>query len=510
MRQSKSIRFFDFSGGLNTKSPGTSLAANQAIDLQNINLLPSGGFEKRRGNSVFNSSAMASGASIHGLGYFRKSDATEFLVSVAGTKIFTSPFDGTMTDRSASLTITTGNNNIWTSSVMNDLIIFVGGARASDVPIKWSGSGNAAVLGGTPPVGEFGIVGNNRFFIGNTISNPSRIAWSILGNPEDWTGTGSGTQDVSTNDGDTLVGAALLGYDHLLLFKQNSIHDLSIRTSPFPLYPLFRNVGAISKRGIVEVNGIVYFITPGARMKATDGTRVYDAANPGPTGITDFIDDIWDSLITSRLPYLHGTYYRKLNQIWWVVSSSAASTHDVCIKWDLARKAWLYDPTGFKMNAMTVGREAAYGGAYNGIIYQQDVSGIYADASETSPGAISAYWRTGWQDVGQMIQAKSFPYLEVNFVTQTAGTMEFGYGYDFSGDRAILPISMISTGAIWDLDIWNVGAWGSFTDRSKLVFTKGKGKFIQFLLRNKNASEQFAINGFEVPIKANAPEALKA
>ena len=222
MRQSKAIRFFDFGGGLNTKSPVTTIDYNQAADLQNINLLPSGGFEKRRGNTAFNSSAMESGASIHGLGYYKQADADEFLVCVVGTKIYTSPMDGTMTDRTAALTIGAGNNNIWTSFVMNDNIHFVGGAP--NAPIVWTGSGNASALGGSPPSGSFGLTHNRRGFIGNTSSNPSRIAWSILGSPADWTGTGSGTQDIQEGDGDTLVTAIPLNVNHLICFKQNSIH----------------------------------------------------------------------------------------------------------------------------------------------------------------------------------------------------------------------------------------------------------------------------------------------
>jgi hypothetical protein len=421
------IRFFDFSGGLNTTSPVTSLQQNQALDLQNINLLPTGGFEKRRGNTAFNSSEMDSGASVHGTGYYRQSDSDEWLMAIAGSKIFKSEFDGTMDDITGAVTITAGNNNIWINAQMNDISIWVGGNRTSDVPIKWSGSGNAAALGGSPPVGEFGIAANNRFFIGSTVANPSRIAWTVFGDPEDWSGTGSGVQDVQKNDGDTLVGAALSGIDHLLLFKQNSIHDLAIRNTPFPLFPLFRNVGAVSKRGIVNVDGIIYFITPQARMKATDGTKIID--------FPSVLDDTWDSLNQSRLQYLHGLYNKKLRQIWWFVSSESASTHDLCIIWDIERKAWLLHRTGYKMNTAIIAQDRIpYCGAYDGKLYKMDVASTYTDASE-SAGTISAYWRSGWMDFQNMIQEKGVLYVDLNFSTQSTGTFEFAHGFDFSQDR---------------------------------------------------------------------------
>lgn len=501
MRESDSARFFDFTGGLNTKASVTSISPNQALDSQNINILPSGGFEKRRGNSTYNSSAMGSGAAVTGGGYYRQSDGDEWLLSISGTKIYKSEFDGTMDDITGAVTITTGATNIWTSGVMNNMIIFCGGSVSVDVPIKWAGSGNAAALGGSPPAGEFGLTANNRFFIGSTSANPSRIYWSILGNPEDWTGTGSGSQDVSANDGDTLVGAALMSYDHLFLFKQNSIHDLAIRSSPFPIYPVFRNVGAVSKRGIVTADGIVYFITPEPRMKATDGSQIFD--------FPDYIDDIWDGLNKSRLKYINGVLNKRLSQIWWFVSDGTSTTNDLCIVWDLKRRAWLRNPTGFKFNTSIVSKDRViYGGGYDGKLYETDVDGVYQDASE-SGAAINAYWRSGWMDFGKMLETKTIPYAGLNFETQTSGTFEFGYGHDFVQDAKILSISMQSPGGLWDQMLWDVGLWGIFSDTSRLVFMRGNGKFFQFLIRNSNADGPFLFNGLEMPLKFGPTTTLK-
>lgn len=506
MRRSKALRFFDFSGGLNTKASSTSLGYNEAIDLQNINLLPSHdqkkcGFQKRLGNTAFNSSAMVgTTTAITGLGYFRKSGGTDFLVATAGTKVFeSSNLDGTMNDITGAVTVTTGQDKIWTASTMNDLMILAGGAP--DAPIKYSGSGNAAALGGSPVSANFGIAANNRFFIGNTSANPSRIYWSILGNPEDWSSTGSGSQDVQTNDGDVLIGAAVLGTDNMLLFKQNSIHNLVIRTSPFPLFPLFRNVGAVSKRGIVTVDGITYFITPQPRMKATDGTKIID--------FPDTIDNVWDGLTKNRLQYIHGVYYPKYRQIMWFCSNSS-STHNYCIIWDLNRKCWLRHTTGYSMNTSIIAQDyLLYAGAYNGKVYKQDAASTYTDASETSPGAINAYFRSGWYDLETMIQAKNVPYIDVNFTVQSSGTFDFGIAYDFATLTANTSIPMLGSGDKWGTMLWGVGLWGNPTDKNKLIFTKGKGKFVQFFMRNNNAGESFILNGFEVPIKPDQPLAFR-
>lgn len=499
-RVSPSYRVFDFSGGLVTNSPATALQLNQASDLQNINLLSSGGFVKRRGNAEFNSSAMNSGADVQGLGYYRQGDGDDWLMAIAGAKIFKSDsLDGTMDDITGAVVITAAQNNLWTHSVMNDTSIFVGGAP--DAPIAWPGTGNAAALAGTPPNGNFGIQFNNYFFIGNTTANPSRIQWSVLGDPTDWAGTGSGSQDVSTNDGDTLIGASALTNDRLILFKENSIHELIGRTSPFPVFLKVKGIGAAGKQAIVNVDDIIYFVTPEPRMKAFDGYKVYD--------FPDTIDDVWNGLNANRVAYIQGFYNKRLKQIWWICSNGSATTNNYCIVWDLQRKCWLRHTAGYGMNQIVLAQDRTiYGGAYDGKLYEMDKSSTFTDASETTT-AISAYWRSGWHDLESMIQQKYAPYVDINFKAQTTGTYEYGYGFDFVSDSKISSRSMQAPGSQWDQFLWDVGRWGGQTDLTSLIFMKGRGKFIQFLLRNKNDNEQLQINGLEIPIKKGKEKALR-
>lgn len=500
-RRSKSVLLDDFSGGLNTDSSPTSLELNEAIDMDNVISLPTGGFIKRNGNSAFNSSAMASGAAVHGLGYMRTLTEVEYLMAICGTKLFKSEFDGTMDDITGALTITTGQDNQWTYAQMNDLAIFVGGNRSTDVPIKWNASGNGAVLGGTPPVGKWCITGNNRLFIANTVAAPSRIQWCILGNPEDWTGDGSGSQDVATNDGDTLVGADLLGNDHLLLFKQNSIHELIIRTAPFPLFPLFKKVGAVSNQGIVNVDGITYFITPEPRMKATDGTKIIDFP------IT--IDSVWDGLNKARLQYIQGVYDKKRKLLLWFCSNGSSGTNNFCIGWDLTDKSWFKFTTGHNMNVLSIMQDRLiYGGGYDGKVYKMNDENATNDASE-STSAINGYWRSGWLDMGEMINAKNIPYTDINFSTQDNGSFDFSYGYDFDQDRNTISINMEAGGGKFGTAIFGVDVFGGTSDKTKMNFMKGNGKFFQFRLRNNGSSQRFQINRMSFPSNLDAPLALR-
>lgn len=498
------LRLNDFTGGLNTKSPPSVIKQNQALYLSNLNIFSYGGFEKRYGNSEFNSSAMNSGANVQGLGYFRTALGTDYLMVICGAKIFKSDnLDGTMDDITGAVTITAGQNNLWTHTQMNNLSIFVGGSySAPDAPIKYNGAGNAAALGGTPPSGLFCFSANNRAFIGSTAANRSRLYWSIVGNPEDWSGTGSGNQDIHKDDGDDLIGGVPIGLDTVLLFKQNSIYAMSIQASPFPVFPLFFKEGAVSRHGIVSVGDLTYFITPEPRMKATNGSQIFDFPSD--------IDDIWDGLEKDRLQYIQGIYYKRLNQILWMCSSDGATTNDICIIWDVARKCWLYHPTGFGMNAAVVASDRKlYTGGYNGKIYLQDDSSTYDDASESAT-PVSAEWRSGWMDISDFTSRKIPLYVEVNARTQESGTFEFSYGFDFSEDIRTEIISQTEqSGAVFGSAVYGVFRFGGVTDFTKMVLLKGSGKFIQFYIKNNNAGEALAINGISVSLVVAEDLALK-
>ena len=112
------VHIGDFSGGLVTNNPSSELNLNQSPDLDNV-LLLNNGFKKRFGDSTFNSTAMNSGADVQGLAYYKETAGSlEYLVAIAGDKIFKSDsLDGTMDEiskDSAATAPTAGQNNIWT------------------------------------------------------------------------------------------------------------------------------------------------------------------------------------------------------------------------------------------------------------------------------------------------------------------------------------------------------------------------------------------------------------
>lgn len=491
------IELTDFTGGLNTLDAEYSMDLNQSPDLDNLVILPKG-FKKRNGDSAWNSSAMVSGSTpVQGAGYIQFNSGTQFLDAIAGTKFFTdSGLSGTMTDATGAITITTGQNNIWVPNNFNNLQIWFGGAP--DAPFKYSGSGNAAALGGSPPTANSAFVANNRIFAMNTAANPSRIFWPVLSDPEDWTGTGSGNADVSKSDGDSLQCGIVVGADMAILFKQNSTHLMILTRQPFPVYQLQRGIGIAGKNAWAYANGTIYIVTPGLRMKSTtDGVNFKDYPND--------IDPIWDSINTNRIAYIQGIYYPAFNWIMWLVSTGSNTTNDYLIIWDLQRQSFLRCTTGFKANlwAMVQNRRL-FAGHYNGKLFEKLKSTVFSDASETSPGAIDGHWRTPYKNMGEGLDMTVHPnYLSLAVLSETSSTLSLSYGFDFAGTQTTQSFTLSAVGGLWDTALWDVDVWGGQNAIILRQFIYGRGNLFSLLIKNATATQGYTVQGGSIRLRKN-------
>mgnify|MGYP001610016985 FL=1 len=127
-------------------------------------------------------SAQAATTRGNGLFYFDvQGDSNR--VAVFGNAFY-EDVSGTWTDRTGAVTITDGADNLWQfinhQQGANRYLIGVNNVNA---PIKWTGSGNAAVLGGSPPA-NFGSIAKYHDIIFGS-SNES-LYFSDDGDPETW------------------------------------------------------------------------------------------------------------------------------------------------------------------------------------------------------------------------------------------------------------------------------------------------------------------------------------
>jgi len=499
--QNKFIHLSDFTGGLVTKMPPVDLELNQSPDLDNVVPLDHG-FKKRFGDSEFNATAMNSAANVQGLAYYKEDGGNEFLVAIAGDKIFRSDdLDGTMDELSlagGSAAPAAGQNNIWTPMILNNLLVWVGGPSTSPNPPKsWDGSTNTndyQNLAGSPPSGHFGFVTRDRGFIGRTAADPSQIKWSVLSDIEDWTGTGSGSQVIYTSDGDHLVGGIPINNDLVLLFKQYSIHYLMTQSAPFPTKPFLQGMGCVGKHAMVNVKGLVFFISMDKRMRATDGYSIQS--------FPDNIDDIWDDIPDNRREYIQGTYIPGEELIVWNVTKGAAQTkNNYAIVWDLKHKSWWRYTTGYDVNVGVIAQGLTfYTGQYAGKIYKKMDSSTNNDASEGGV-AIHGKYTTPQMSFGNMMTSKQVPIMTVAFKTQTDATISASYGYDYTLTRTET-LSTSEPGSLWDgTDTWDESfVWGGQNNLNRTRFLRGRGNVFQMEFSNRTAGESMTVNSVDLSV----------
>jgi len=382
--------------------------------------------------------AINSGANIQGIGYYLQEDGDKWLVSVCGNKIYKSDsLDGTMDDITGGLTVTAGANNQWDIFTFNDVALGFGGPRtAPNAAWKWTGTGDAAVLTGNPGANLAGaFAANNRVFGWSG----STMYWTIIGDYQDWSGAGAGSSTVgSLSDNETITSAVVLSTNYVLIFKENSTHQMVISSAPFPVYSLFDNVGAAGKGATVNIDGVVYFVTSKGEMKSTDGEQL--------TNYPPVADDLWNSIVTARYAYITG-YRHQGNDFDWLVwcVTTTGSTNNYAIVWDILNGCWLKCSTGHAYNVATNAPDGTvYAGGYDGFIYKPETAATYADASAASPGTITSYWQSGWlnpENLAKIAQVRKFIAV---LTPKASGSVTLSYGFDGIPNSASTTLSQVA------------------------------------------------------------------
>lgn len=177
-----------------------------------------GALRKIFGFNNVNSSAAESGATFTGLIDFTGSSNN--LVGTINTKLYKNLHQASPTDITGALSITADVQVQFVEYRIGSTKLVIG-VNGTDAPFKWSGTGNGAALGGSPPTATWIEYFNNYVFLANVSGNEEKVYFSGLSNPESW----DTTNDFFTFD-DEITGIKAFGR-MLVVFKRNSIGILS-------------------------------------------------------------------------------------------------------------------------------------------------------------------------------------------------------------------------------------------------------------------------------------------
>lgn len=498
-RRVQLAQFRDFTGGINYRDDEFEVAENETSDCLNVQIMPRGGFQRRKMITCLNSSDFSSQAA-RNIWPFYGNGVTQILVQ-DGNDAKYSTGSGTFTAINPdALTVAAGSrmraaSMARVSSASSERCYIQ--RNAEQVAWKWDGT-TAAVLadahgayndtisapaGGKMPKAKYIVTHAGFMFHANTVeagtAKTSRVRFSHPGEPEDY--RTNDYFDVGADDGDSVTGLCSL-HNQLFIFKNRSVWMLSgYDSNTFQLTKVTDSAGAVSQEAICRNENDVFFY---------DAARGVFRLTPSPRGVA--IADttwMWDKILPIITDHtIPPAYSAKVCIAWidarlWVAVPWLTSTVPKrMFVWDPScgrEGAWYPYEFGAPSATLEIGPMLEWRppsvqplllmtGNDCKDVFQLEVSltATTDDVAHGSTGAPQSYFRTAWFNLGLPGVKKRF--RKSSFTLDADDSYSLGIQY-FSDYNELVAKTATSidvttiggTGAIWG-DAATM-TWGSFT-----------------------------------------------
>lgn len=177
-----------FGGGVDFTTPSHVLSGQFSPDAENFDPSVTDVLQKRKGTNNFSGNhGSPTGTLVRGLCAYTYEDGTSKILAKEGTAVY----DITGGNWSTAITghPALGDADEVHFAMLRNLLVMVSEEASPIAPQKWTGSGTFANLSGSPPLGKYICVHAGRLFIACTASDPSRVYYSAINAPEDWSTT---------------------------------------------------------------------------------------------------------------------------------------------------------------------------------------------------------------------------------------------------------------------------------------------------------------------------------
>lgn len=448
------------------------------------------------GYAKVNSSALSAGANVTSLFY---SPGLDDLIGTCGTSIFSNMDAASPSDITGTVTIGSSNPIDWTEWNFGGTK-YVVGLDGVNVPFKYTGTGNAAILGGTPPIGKYGIMFQSAFWQGNVTTDNASVYFSALGDAESWT---TGTDYYRFDS--AITGMAKLG-ELIVVFMSDHIGIMS-GTNNRLMTKVDNFISGVGCSGHFTIrNGrlggssgqevLIFHSDDGIYI--FDGTRKvtnisYPIFNKYASGSTS------DRFNSSRFNVAWAEYWDRYD--WYVIglSDGADSTNTFCMVLDFRHPYtdasgnmviphWPMDNVA-AMSCLAVGKSVTklgelYFGSSDGYVRKFDPSIFTRDAVSYTPE-----WKSKIFDLGKNVIVQ-----EANVVTDVLGGSTELTLYIKSGLREGDGNSGVSTledsaDLLDSTFIMDESTLGGHDYLFKNIGTYNYGRFIQYKLESGAGSQ---------------------
>lgn len=489
--------------------PGELFDPSKPIGFRDCNnaVFRLGRLQKMFGYDNVNSSALESAATITSLFY---SPVLDRFVGTVGTKLYTSMDNASPSDVTGTATITAGTQTDiaeWQFETSSYII----GCQRGNAPWRWTGSGTAAALGGTPPQGRWIKVWQDVVWIANTSTEPSTIFFSNLGDPTTWT-----TDDDYKFDA-PITGLGILG-NLLVVFMEDHIGILT-GTNNRVLTKVNRFINNVGSTGGFTIKNVYLNGEEVLMFHGTDGFYIFNGTRQ-LVKVSNALNNKYMSGTSAsrwneaRFANAWATYSAKYN--WYLIGLSDASDTEngFLLLADLSRPFelpnnegvgvpfWPVSDQAEELNCIAVAKnssdvEGIYFGSDDGFIY------LYNPATMNRNGA--AY--TGYATSKIFDPGQNLLLLEANIIGNDeggAGEITESINFDLESGLGQANTQEMTRSA----DLLNT----TFTlDTSTLgglefVFqnfeVSNYGRFFQFDVRNTQLDDNMTIHGLNFVFKS--------
>lgn len=416
------------------------------VDAEDLLFELDGGPRKIGGTTRVNSSALESAAKVMGVyDYWRQgtggSPARRRVVH-CGAKVLADTDDATFTTELA-----TGleSEKVPSYSTFDDLLIYTSDSNV-DVPRSWDQT-TSQNLAGSPPNFAFSASHKNRLWAAGVATAPSRLYYSANTDPEDWTGSGSGSIDIDPNDGDMITGLKS-HKDELFVFKgpnKGSIHRIT-GSSPtgadsFARRNYVKGIGAAWHNAIFEFAGDIGFVSQYGSVHSLSATAAYGEFLEA--SLSRFINIGWirTYLNYNRLRNI-GTAADPLNGLVYITASWDGSTsNNRCIVMDYRSapqvirwsKIPSYAAASLGVFVDTNGIRRVLAGGNDGFVRRLNV----ADRSIDTTTGLAYKVTTPFMNYGNPMMMKTLQAGSVGLSPKGAFDFTFGWTRDDNAQQTI-------------------------------------------------------------------------
>lgn len=483
--------------GLNTQASSALLGPEWATRLENTVLDNSGRIAARKGWAERNDTSLGGQVTVLYEYYNASSQSWELIAVVDDDTIHRSTDLGsTWTDITGTATVS--DHNLQFVELGGTLVGWQDGAD----PIQYSGTSFSDLSPASVPNGNVALSAFGRIWVK---SSDTVVSYSNLLDETDWTGTGTGTIDLTSvwplTDQITALAEfggrlVIFGNRHIVIYDDSSGSDIGLDPANAVVTDLVSGIGCVARDSVQQVKGDLWFLDDSGLQSLS---RIIATENNPLDNISKNVQDDLQTRVAAANPDNIKSVYSPRERFYLLCISLGTATNETgvvfCFDTDRPLDDGSYRVTGV-WNTM-IPQAIVYGddrNLYISLKEKEGKVGRYFGYSDDGDNYVINY-ESGWSDLGSP-NLKILKRMNALLYVQSETVVTFKWAFDFANEfrsaQATYPAN--AAAAQWGVSEWGEAEWGGGVRvREKRVGTSGTGEYIKLGITVNVAGELVSV-----------------